>query len=130
MDVKSGIGGLRDVEFLVQGLQLVHAPDNPELLEGNTLLALDKLSGAGILPEKVAVDLSGDYIFLRRIEHCLQILEDRQVHALPKDSSEIAHLAKRVLGLEGQTEVFLEQLDACRERVRDAFESYLVEGAA
>jgi glutamate-ammonia-ligase adenylyltransferase len=128
LDVKSGVGGLRDVEFLVQGLQLINAPDNPELLEGNTLLAIDKLSGAGILNEEAAGQLSRDYIFLRRIEHCLQILEDRQVHALPNNSSEMAHLAKRILGPEGRTDVFLEQLNASRERVRDAFERYLGAG--
>ena len=46
-DVKSGFGGLRDVEFLVQGLQLIHAPENSMLLQGNTLLALDVLLRGG-----------------------------------------------------------------------------------
>ncbi|MBW2107480.1 MAG: glutamate-ammonia-ligase adenylyltransferase, partial [Deltaproteobacteria bacterium] len=83
-DVKAGIGGLRDVEFLVQGLQLIHGPNHPDVFTANTLAGLERLKEAGILPETVADRLSDDYVFLRRVEHCLQIMEDRQVHTLPK----------------------------------------------
>ncbi|MBW1741346.1 MAG: hypothetical protein JRJ42_09485 [Deltaproteobacteria bacterium] len=126
-DVKSGMGGLRDVEFLVQGLQLIHGPDHPGLLERNTLNALEGLQKTDILPEPVAAQLREDYVFLRRVEHYLQILEDRQIHALPKDPDELTALAKRVLGAEGNASHFMEQLEGCLKRIRAAYISYLVE---
>ncbi len=126
-DIKSGVGGLRDIEFLVQGLQLLHAPENEALLEGNTLLALEALRDAGILPEAEASRLKADYIFLRRTEHHLQLMEDRQVHALPGSRMEIEALAKRVLGPEGNGEDFVSRLDECRRRVRGAFVTHLLE---
>jgi glutamate-ammonia-ligase adenylyltransferase len=127
-DVKTGMGGLRDVEFLVQGLQLVHGPDDPHLLEANTLKALKKLGQAGLLPEPVVTQLKKDYLFLRRIEHCLQILEDRQIHTLPKTQDELAALAKRVMGMDGNANQFMEQLEGCLKRVRNAYDSHLLEG--
>ena len=126
LDVKSGLGGLRDVEFLVQGLQLIHAPQNEAFLGGNTLNALEALSDAGILPEKVSMQLKEDYIFLRRTEHYLQLMEDRQVHVLPRSSTEINALSKRVLGVEGSGDMFMAQLNECLTRIHNAFLSYLV----
>ena len=82
-DVKSGFGGLRDVEFLVQGLQLIHGRRIPSLLEGNTLNALEPLEKENVLPEPVVRGLGEDYLFLRQIEHCLLIFEDRQIDAIP-----------------------------------------------
>ena len=97
-DIKTGLGGLRDVEFLAQGLQLVHAHENPGLLCGGTLPALKALSAAGILSTETADQLSVDYIFLRRVEHFLQIYEDRQTHSLPRDPSQLRALARLMLG--------------------------------
>jgi glutamate-ammonia-ligase adenylyltransferase len=125
VNVKSGIGGLRDVEFLVQGLQLFHSPDHPALLQGNTLLALEALCEGGFLPEAIALELKEDYLFLRKIEHYLQIMEDLQVHALPKDPGETASLAKRVLGPGGDNEGFMEKLNGCTRRIRIGYETYL-----
>ena len=126
-DVKSGVGGIRDVEFLCQGLQLIHAADHPELLEGNTLSALDRLAKAGILPGNTVAELRDDYVFLRRVEHCLQILEDRQIHALPRDTAELDILAKRVLGVDTTAEAFLEAFHECSQRVRRAYETHLLQ---
>jgi glutamate-ammonia-ligase adenylyltransferase len=72
-DVKTGLGGLRDIEFLAQGLQLVHASERPELLVGGTLPALAALRDAGFLDGETAERLESDYLFLRRVEHFLQI---------------------------------------------------------
>ncbi|MCU0595281.1 MAG: glutamate-ammonia-ligase adenylyltransferase [Desulfobacterota bacterium] len=127
-DVKSGIGGLRDVEFLVQGLQLIHGARRPFLLEGNTLNALELLGKENILPESVARDLKEDYLFLRRVEHCLQILEDRQIHAIPKDRKELKALARRLLGPDGNEDLFREKLEGCSKRIREAYTRYLMEG--
>ncbi|MDY7033310.1 MAG: glutamate-ammonia-ligase adenylyltransferase [Thermodesulfobacteriota bacterium] len=125
-DVKSGPGGLRDIEFLVQGLQLIHGPSDPGLINGNTLEALDSLKDAQILPEAVSARLQEDYVFLRRVEHCLQILEDRQIHSIPQDPAELTALAKRVLGIESNAKEFTGQLNECLRRVREAYMTYLV----
>jgi glutamate-ammonia-ligase adenylyltransferase len=128
LDVKSGIGGLREVEFLVQGLQLIHGPDNPVLIEGGTLTGLDLLQDAGILPEKAAVQLKDDYIFLRQTEHHLQLLEDRQTHALPKDPDQLTALAKRMLGSDRGADHFMEVLKDCLRRIHEAFQTFLLDG--
>ena len=127
LDVKSGAGGLRDVEFLVQGLQLIHAADQPEVLEGNTLAALKRLCDAGLLHDSVSEQLRHDYLFLRVVEHYLQILEDRQIHAVPDDSAELTALAKRVLGPDEEGSSFKEKLEACTQRVRETYVRHLLE---
>jgi glutamate-ammonia-ligase adenylyltransferase len=126
-DVKSGMGGLRDVEFLVQGLQLIHGAKIPSLLEGNTLNALELLGKENVLPESVAGSLKEDYLFLRRAEHCLQILEDRQIHAIPKDRRELKALARRLLGPEGNEDRFMEKLNGCLLRIHETYTKYLMD---
>jgi glutamate-ammonia-ligase adenylyltransferase len=126
-DVKSGMGGLRDVEFLVQGLQLIHGARVSSLLEGNTLNALELLGKENILPEPVALGLKEDYLFLRRVEHCLQILEDRQIHAIPKDKKELKALARRLLGADATVEQFMEELSGCLQRIHGAYSRYLMD---
>lgn len=128
IDVKSGIGGLRDIEFLVQGLQLIHGPTCPEVLESNTAKALQLLCHAGILTEKRVKILTDDYFFLRKVEHYLQILEDRQIHALPEDQDQLLALAKRVLGPESDAKQFTEVLEESLKRSREAYSTYLIQG--
>ena len=127
LDVKNGEGGIRDVEFLAQGLQLIHGPDRPELLTANTLEALGVLEEARLLPEAVRAQLEEDYLLLRRVEHSLQILEDRQTHALPKDPAERKALARRLFGREGDETRLAEELEGCMLRVRKAYTTYLLE---
>jgi [glutamine synthetase] adenylyltransferase / [glutamine synthetase]-adenylyl-L-tyrosine phosphorylase len=127
INVKTGAGGLRDVEFLVQGLQLCHARENHSLLQGNTLLALEALGEGGFLPLHTVEELKEDYLFLRKVEHYLQILEDRQIHTLPRDEKEIDFLARRISGLNQDRNDFLEELNACNRRIRSAYETYLVQ---
>ena len=67
-----------------------------------------------------------DYLFLRRIEHCLQILEDRQIHTIPADMEEIEALAKRVLGAESNGHEFMDRLHKCLKRVRNVYNDYLM----
>jgi glutamate-ammonia-ligase adenylyltransferase len=121
-DIKEGDGGIRDVEFLVQALQLIHAP---AVLDGNTVAALDALRAAGLLPPAEAESLKRDYLFLRRIEHYLQIFEDRQTHTLPSEPAELAALARRTLGPEATAEGFAAELEACLQRVRRAWQARL-----
>ncbi|MCF7855567.1 MAG: glutamate-ammonia-ligase adenylyltransferase [Candidatus Pacebacteria bacterium] len=125
-DVKSGAGGIRDVEFLVQGLQLAHAEHHPDVLTGNTVDAIDALTALDVFPQEVAAQLRTDYLFLRRVEHCLQIYEDRQVHTLPAKDSRVLPLAKRILGPETTRETFLNEVNACMERVHATYEKYLL----
>ena len=124
-DVKSGLGGLRDVEFLAQGLQLMHAAGHAELLTGNTLEALERLQEAGVLPERVAGPLAEDYIFMRRVEHCLQILEDRQIHTLPQDPAELTALARRMMGIDATAEAFLGEVEERTRRIHKAYQQHL-----
>ncbi len=126
IDVKTGLGGIRDVEFLAQGLQLIHAPDDPTLIEGNTLRALDLLGEARILPVDVVLQLKQDYDTMRRIEHCLQILDDRQIHVLPGEPGELEALAKRMTGIHGEADRFLCDLEGCFLRTRKVYNAYLV----
>ncbi|NLA74699.1 MAG: glutamate-ammonia-ligase adenylyltransferase [Deltaproteobacteria bacterium] len=126
MDVKSGMGGIRDVEFMVQGLQLIYGHKKGLMAEGNTLLAIESLEEAGIFDEKTAFAIKDDYIFLRRIEHYLQILEDRQTHTIPVEKGEINTLAKKMLGTDADGEVLLQRLDECIKRVRSAYEKHLL----
>jgi [glutamine synthetase] adenylyltransferase / [glutamine synthetase]-adenylyl-L-tyrosine phosphorylase len=126
IDVKTGSGGIRDIEFLVQGLQLIHASSYPQLLNGNTLSALDALKEVGILSEAVVAQLGDDYIFLRKIEHYLQILEDRQIHALPSKPDELDALAKRVLGFGSTAHQFMKELTDRQDRVRASYQTYLI----
>ena len=127
LDVKNGEGGIRDVEFLLQGLQLIHGPARPELLTGNTLEALRALVEVGLLPETTAEQLEEDYLLLRRVEHALQVLEDRQTHALPKAPAERTALARRLFGREGDEARLEEELEACMLRVRKAYTTHLLE---
>ena len=95
-NVKLGYGGIREVEFLVQGLQLLHGGKNPWVREANTLRALHRLVGQHLLADADYETLVRAYIFLRKLEHRLQILHDRQTHTLPEASRELASLARRM----------------------------------
>ena len=120
-DVKSGLGGIRDIEFLVQFLQLVRVPDDPALWTGNTLRALDLLRQAGAVQEAEAVALRADYIFLRRVEHYLQILEDRQIHEVPNAPAPLTALARRMMGPEASGRDFLARLEETQARTRATY---------
>jgi glutamate-ammonia-ligase adenylyltransferase len=82
-NVKLGYGGIREVEFTVQALQLLHGARNPFLQERNTLETLTALVELGILPRDDASALSSAYVFLRAVEHRLQIPNEQQTHTLP-----------------------------------------------
>ncbi len=83
LDVKLGRGGIREIEFIVQTLSLVWGGQDHGLRIPATLEALPALAKAGHLPLRVARDLAADYAELRRVEHRLQMVDDRQTHQLP-----------------------------------------------
>ena len=82
-EIKLGRGGIRDIEFAVQLLQLVHGREDESVRAAATLSALRALAAGGYVARADAEGLAGAYRFLRAVEHRLQLLEDRQVHALP-----------------------------------------------
>jgi glutamate-ammonia-ligase adenylyltransferase len=95
-EVKLGAGSIRDVEFVVQALQLTH----PQVRTRATLKAIPRLREAGLLTSAEAHFLADGYIFLRTVEHYLQMIDYRQTHTLPTDPTALALLARR-LGFEG-----------------------------
>ncbi len=121
-EIKNGPGGIRDIEFLVQGLQLIHSHRHPELICGNTLKALALLGEMEILKARDQRSLNEAYRFFRRIEHFLQLYEDRQIHTLPRDSAQLEALSQRCTGLSGDD--FLKQLDSLSGMVLRLKEEY------
>jgi glutamate-ammonia-ligase adenylyltransferase len=95
-EVKTGRGGIRDIEFAVQFLQLLNGGDLPEVRQRNTLLALQALAGAGCLTDQEYQILDDTYRFLRKTEHRLQLLFDLQTHRLPDGAEELRKLARRM----------------------------------
>jgi glutamate-ammonia-ligase adenylyltransferase len=96
VEVKVGRGGIRDVEFVVQFLQLLHGGEYPVVREANTLRALVRLEQVGCLSPEERQIMDDTYRFLRRIEHRLQILFDRQTHEMPRDPEALHTLALRM----------------------------------
>ena len=124
-DIKSGAGGIRDIEFLVQGLQLQHLMQHPELCCGSTVVAIEGLQRAGVLGAASAAQLREDYLFLRRLEHSLQVFEDRQVHALPSSDAALAALARRMIGSGASVPVFNDLVASVTTRVRATYLRYV-----
>ncbi|HEY3725480.1 MAG TPA: bifunctional [glutamine synthetase] adenylyltransferase/[glutamine synthetase]-adenylyl-L-tyrosine phosphorylase [Acidimicrobiia bacterium] len=111
-ELKRGRGGIRDIEFAVQLLQLVHGRQDVTIRSGNTLEALTQLVAAGYVTERDAVPFDAAYRFLRTVEHRLQLWDEQQTHTLPTDTAARTRLA-RVLGYRDQERATaLAQLDA------------------
>ena len=125
IDVKNGRGGIRDVEFLVQGLQLTNAGEHPDVLSGHTPTGIERLAEGGLLADHQARALAEDYALLRRTEHLLQVLDDRQVHTIPAGGSALIALARRLLGAEATERTLVETLAAVTERVHAAYRGWL-----
>lgn len=115
-EVKRGRGGIRDVEFSVQLLQLVHGRHDTALRSANTLEALTELARAGYVGSDDARSLGVAYRFLRAVEHRLQLVDEQQVHAVPTDTSARSRLA-RVMGYRDRADATaLDQLDDALRR--------------
>lgn len=91
--LKLGPGGIREVEFLVQALQLIRGGREPALRQRALLPTLQALAEAGHLPEATAERLATAYRFLRRLENRVQMLADQQVHELPSDPEALLRIA-------------------------------------
>jgi glutamate-ammonia-ligase adenylyltransferase len=95
-EVKTGVGGIRDVEFTIQFLQLLNGGDLPEVRQRNTLKAMQALAQVGCLTDQEFGILGDTYRFLRRVEHRLQLMCDLQTHRLPDSDDELRRLAQRM----------------------------------
>ena len=95
-NVKLGIGGIREIEFLVQAVQMLHGARRRSILDRNTLGALERFQRHGLLSESERAGLTNAYIFLRDVEHKLQMVHDLQTHALPDSPDELARCAIRL----------------------------------
>ena len=94
--IKLGSGGLRDVEFAVQLLQLVHGRSDPSLREGATLSALARLSEGGYVGREDGEKLHEAYTFLRILEHRIQLHQLRRTHVLPQDEASLRRLGRSI----------------------------------
>src|SRR6266704_2362873 len=115
-DVKLGRGGIREIEFIVQALQLVHGAHHPFLQEGSMLRALRALRELDLLPRGEVLTLDKTYRFLRRVEHRLQIEAEQQTHTVPQEPEPLQRLALslRFSSVEDFTAALQERMRAVR----------------
>lgn len=125
--VKAGAGSIRDVEFVTQYLQLANGRDMPAVRSANTLDGLVRLADFGMLHGDEFRFLSSGYVFLRSIEHALQLMHNKQVHALPDNPRELDYLARR-LDFPGRHE-FVRHYEQHCAAIRKIFDKYIVRGA-
>jgi glutamate-ammonia-ligase adenylyltransferase len=130
-DVKLDPGGIRDVEFVAQALQLLHGGRIPQLRDRSAQRALARLAETNVLPAATADLLRHAYLFLRRVENRLQMEDERQVHELPRRPEARLRLA-RAMGWFGDTALadFESELARQRECVRQFGVSFQLESDA
>src|SRR4030095_16093441 len=125
--------GIREIEFIVQGLQLLYGGDDPWLRERNSLKALFRLTERGYLAPDLGRALSHALVHLRAVEHRLQLLHEFQTHTLPASTSELGWLARR-LGVPGAPAIaaraFRARHRAVTGEVHRAFEAFFGEPPA
>src|SRR6266480_2849653 len=126
-DVKLGIGGIREIEFIVQALQLIHGARHPFLQEPGMLKALRALRQLDLLPREEVLTLDNAYRFLRRVEHRLQIEAEQQTHIVPQESQDLRRVALslRFSSAEDLTATLQERMRA----VRPIFQRIISESA-
>jgi glutamate-ammonia-ligase adenylyltransferase len=122
-DVKLSRGGIREIEFTVQLLQVVRGGHFPELRTRPTLSALPRLVRANLMSGQTAQALARAYVFLRQIEHRIQYLDDQQTHVLPTQDQDLNWIAE-TMGF-ASSQALLSQLDVHRELVAQEFDKLL-----
>ena len=127
-NIKLGPGGIREIEFFVQTFQLLYGGSNPEIRTPQTLSALDRLLEYGFIERNDYQVLREAYLFLRDLEHKLQLVEDLQTHELPNLDAELARCAHRLGFRKGPDEEdpvgrFRRHLEAHQQGVRRIFET-------
>lgn len=124
INLKLGRGGIREIEFFIQALQLVFAGKQPQLRERNSLKALVSLFNAGLIKKDDQRKLSDAYYFLRMVEHRIQVVQERQTHNLPTKDDELLALSRRC-GFTGRNglDKFRGALDGHRANVSRIFDN-------
>jgi glutamate-ammonia-ligase adenylyltransferase len=126
-NIKLMEGGIRDIEFIVQTLQLVHGVDDPTIRVPNTLEAIRRAHAKKLIKRAEMETMTRAYLFLRLVEHRLQMMHQIQTHSIPDSPAEIETLARRVskgpLGRYGY-DSFVSTLAAHLNQVRELGESF------
>jgi len=130
-DVKLSRGGIREIEFTVQLLQVVRGGQFPEIRTRSTVKALSRLAARGLMKPATAAKLAEAYDFLRRVEHRIQFLDDQQTHCLPGSDEDLGWIA-RSMGMVCSAEAcqLLDRLCEVRELVATEFDALLHDGQA
>lgn len=121
-NIKLGRGGLRDVEFTAQLMQLVHGVSDESLRAPDTLTALDSLSSAGLIARSDRDKLKANYRFLRTVEHRIQLLKLRRTHLIPTDVSDTRRIA-RAINIAWSSDDLLKRIDEVRNEVSNLHDS-------
>ncbi len=95
-NVKLGAGGIREIELIVQALQVCHGARTPQIRERNTMKALGALRDISLISAEECETLMRAYVFLRDVENKLQMVNDAQTHSLPIEGQELAACARRL----------------------------------
>jgi len=122
-NVKTFWGGIRDIEFSVQALQLLNGGRLKQIRTGNTLEGIELLNSNRLLQNNESKIFTEAYIFYRRIEHFLQLMNDQQTHLIPKENEQLNKLAV-FLGLES-TDNFRDKINNYRQEVRKIYNEIL-----
>ena len=129
-NVKLGYGGIREIEFFVQALQLLYGGKEPWIRERNTMRALHKLAQKGFISYNEEAVLSAAYQFMRRVEHMIQIVGERQTYVMPDGPEDLNTLAKRI-GYEDKSkhkayEQLLNDYDSYTKSVRRIYDDLFI----
>ncbi|MDX1519489.1 MAG: hypothetical protein R3318_05155 [Gammaproteobacteria bacterium] len=127
-NVKQGSGGIRDIEFFIQLLQIVNACDHSDLKTTTTLDVLQKLRENGFVEDKETEQIRESYLFLRRLENHLQMIDERQTHQLPEEKERRRLIARSMIPVsdtEDALGLFEEKLALHQAVARNCFERIL-----
>jgi len=130
-DIKLGRGGIREIEFLAQMFQLMRGGTDPRFRVRPSLEVLELIKHCNILPAHEVESLQAAYIFLRRLEHRIQVWDDQQTHYLPDDESARARLAISMQGQDAQAGDLMAELEQHQNHVAHLFEkAFLLDDGA
>lgn len=121
-DIKQGFGGIREIEFICQAIQLIRGGREPQLRTQEISVVFKNLSELKLLPQNKINQLSESYQFLRRVEHRIQALHDEQTQRLPRDKEDQLRLAL-MMGFDDYT-LFLKKLLEHRKKVQSIFKKF------
>lgn len=124
-DIKLGAGGIREIEFIVQVFQLIYGGSKRELQDRQCLVNLHHLGEAELLDQQSVDDLEDAYLFLRRVEHAIQALNDQQTQSLPTEP-ELRQRMLDTLGFADWT-AFINVLNQKRDKVKVQFKQLIQE---